>query len=106
MTADLDAIGPDGTVRLRYYLPMVNSLWFSAGCQGRKGCSHSAPTSVLAAIRAMGSGEATLGELAQRLRCNQCGNREVGVTVQPDTRTAEAIERDGPALETRAGLPD
>jgi hypothetical protein len=27
-------------------------------------------------------------------------------TVQPDTCTAEAIERDGPAPETQAGLPD
>ena len=29
---DLDEIGPDGKVRLRCYLPMQNSLWFSAGC--------------------------------------------------------------------------
>jgi hypothetical protein len=103
---DPDAIGPDGTVRLRCYLPLANSLWFFAGCQGRKGCGHVAPISVRAAIQIMGSGEATLGELGQRLRCSQCGNRQVGVTVQPDTRTAEAIERDGPAPETRAGLPD
>jgi hypothetical protein len=33
--ADPDDIGPDGTVRLRCYLPMANSLWLSAGCQGR-----------------------------------------------------------------------
>ena len=33
---DPDAIGPDGTVRLRCYLPSANSLWFSAGCQGRR----------------------------------------------------------------------
>ncbi len=26
-----DDIGPDGTVRLRCYLPMANSLWFFAG---------------------------------------------------------------------------
>jgi hypothetical protein len=33
--ADLDAIGPDGTVRLCCYLPMADSVWFSAGYQGR-----------------------------------------------------------------------
>jgi hypothetical protein len=32
---DPGSIGPDGTVRLRCYLPMANSLWFFAGCQGR-----------------------------------------------------------------------
>jgi hypothetical protein len=40
---DPDAIGPDGAVRLRCYLPSANSLWFAAGCQGRQGCGHSAP---------------------------------------------------------------
>jgi hypothetical protein len=28
--------------RLRCYLPMTNSLWFAAGCQGEAGCGHSA----------------------------------------------------------------
>ena len=41
--------------------------------------------------------------LGRRLRCSQCGNRQIGVTVQPDTRTAEAIVRDGPAPETQLG---
>ena len=50
--ADADAIGPDGTVRLRCYLPSANSLWFAAGCQG---CSHSAPIGIRAAIALMGS---------------------------------------------------
>jgi hypothetical protein len=106
VTDDPDAIGADGRVRLRCYLPQADSLWFFAGCQGRKGCGHAMPIGVRAAIRFMGSGEATVGELAGRLRCSQCGNRQIGVTVQPDTRTAEAIERNGPAPETRAGLPD
>ena len=61
---------------------------------------------MLAAIWLTGSGEAMVGELERRLRCSGCGNRQVGVMVRPDTRTAEAIERDGPAPETRAGLPD
>lgn len=100
---DPDAIGPDGTVRLRCYLPLANSLWFSAGCQGQQGCGHSAPIGVRAALRIMGSGEATVGELERRLRCSQCGNRQIGVMVQPDTRTAEAIERDGPAAGTQLG---
>jgi hypothetical protein len=29
--ADRDAIGPDGTVRLRAYLTMANSLWLRVG---------------------------------------------------------------------------
>jgi hypothetical protein len=102
---DLNAIGPDGTVRLRCYLPSADVVWFFARCQGRKSCGYSAPISVRAAIRVMGSGEATIGELKQRLRCNhQCGNRQISVTVQPDRRTAEVIERCGPASETLAGL--
>jgi hypothetical protein len=59
-----------------------------------------------AAIRRMGTGEATVRHLEQRLRCSRCGNRQVGVTVHPDTRPHEMQERDGPAPETRAGLPD
>jgi hypothetical protein len=106
VTDDPDAIGPDGRVRLRSYLPLANSLWFFAGCQGPKGCGHTAPIGVRAAIQFIESDEATLEELKRRLRCSQCGNRQIGVTVQPDTRTAEAIERNGPAPETRAGLPD
>ena len=98
-----DAIGPDGAVRLRCYLPLEKSLWFFACCQGRKGCGHAAPISVRTAIQIMGSGEVTVGELG---RCLRCSNREIGITVQPDTRTAEAIERNGPASETRAGLPE
>jgi len=34
----------------------------------------------------------------------RCGNRQIEVKVQPDTRTAEAIERNGPVPETRARL--
>jgi hypothetical protein len=98
-----DDIGPDGTVRLRCYLPMANSVWFSAGCQGRQGCGHIVPIGVRAALRIMGSGEATVGELGQRLRCSRCSNRQIGITVQPDTRTAEVIKRDGPAPETQLG---
>jgi hypothetical protein len=29
---ETDALGPDGTVRLRCYLPMANSAWFSVSC--------------------------------------------------------------------------
>jgi hypothetical protein len=100
--ADPDAIGPDGTVRLRCYLPMANSVWHSVGCEDEAGCGHSAPIGIQAAIRLMGP-EATVRQLARRLRCCRCGNRQIGVTVQPDTRTAEVIERDGPAPETQLG---
>jgi hypothetical protein len=101
-----DAIGPDGKVRLRCYLAMADSLWFAAGCQGRQSCGHSAPVSARAAIRRMGSGEATVGELERRLRCSRCNNRQVGVMVQPDTRLHETQKCDGPRPETRAGLTD
>ena len=100
-----DAIGPDGRVRLRCYLPHADTLWFFAGCQGRKGCGHAMPIGVRAAIRFMESGEATVGELERRLNCSRCGNRQIGVTVQPDTRTAEVIERDGPAPEESQEFP-
>ena len=104
MTApDPDDIGPDGRVRLRCYLPWANSLWFAAGCQGRQGCGHSAPIGIRAAIRFMGS-KATVRKLERRLRCSQCGNRQVGVMVRPDTRPHEAWERDGLRLEARARL--
>ncbi len=58
--ADPDAIGPDGTVRLRCYLPLQKSLWFFAGCQDPTGCGHVAPISVRAAIQIMGAGEAAV----------------------------------------------
>ena len=101
--ADPNAIGPDGTVRLRCYLPSAHSVWLAAGCQGEKGCGHSAPIGILPAIRFMGSGEATVGELERRLRCSRCGNRQVGVTVHPDTRPHEMQARDGPRPETWTG---
>jgi hypothetical protein len=31
---DPDALGPDGTVRLRCYLPSADTVWFWAGCDG------------------------------------------------------------------------
>ena len=93
---DPDAIGPDGTVRLRCYLPSAGTLWFSAECCG---CDRVAPISVAAAVRLMGSGEATVRQLAGRLRC---GKRQVSILVQPDTRSAATWEREGPAPETLA----
>ena len=59
--ADPDEIGPDGRVRLRCYLLMADTVWFSAGCQGRKSCGHSSPIGIRAAITLMGP-EATVGE--------------------------------------------
>ena len=41
----------------------------------------------------------------RRLRCSRCGNRQVGVTVHPDTRPHEIQASEGPRPETRAGLP-
>ena len=75
--ADPDVIGPDGTVRLRGYLSMQDSVWFTACCDGPAGCGQFAPIGVRAALRFMGSGEATVRELEARLRRSQCGGRRV-----------------------------
>jgi hypothetical protein len=99
MSDDPDAIGEDGTVRLRRYLPHANFHWFSAGCPD---CGHHAPIGVRPAIEMMGGGEATVGQLERRLRCGRCGGRRVGITIASDHRPAEVIERDGPPPETRA----
>jgi hypothetical protein len=53
---DPDAIGPDGTVRLRFYLAHANAHWFAAGCTE---CGRQAPIGVRPAIELMGSGDAT-----------------------------------------------
>jgi hypothetical protein len=52
-----DDIGPDGSVRLRCYLPPADTIWFSAGCDGLAGCGHSAPIGIRGAIRLMVSGD-------------------------------------------------
>ena len=98
MTADPDAIGPDGRVRLRCYLLLADSLI----C----GCDHTAPISIRAAIRFTGSAEAMVGDLERRLRCSQCGGRRVSIVVQPDPRPPAVRESEGLRPETRAGLPD
>ena len=59
MTDAPDAIGPDGTVRLRCYLPSADSVWFLASCDGLVSCGHVAPIGIRAAVRLMGSGLAT-----------------------------------------------
>jgi hypothetical protein len=99
MTGDPDAIGPDGTVRLRRYLRHADFHWFSAGCPD---CGQLAPIGVRPAIDIMGSGEATVGQLARRLQCGRCGGRRVGITIAADRRPPEVIQRDGPPPETRA----
>jgi len=103
---DPDAIDPDGTLRLRRHLPFADAVWLSVGCSGLAGCGHAAPIGIRAAIRLMEAGEATVGDLERRLRCRQCGNHQVGVMVQPDTRPHETQKRDGPRPETRAELAD
>ena len=104
VTIDPDAIGPDGTVRLRCYLPSVYTVWFSAGCKGQAGCGHVAPIGIRAAIRLMGSGEATVRQLERRLRCSQCVGRRVSIVLQPDTRPPAVRKSEGPRPETRAGM--
>jgi len=94
--ANPDAIGPDGTVRLRCYLPQADTVWFSAGGDGLAGYGHVAPIGIRAAIRLMGSDEATIRQLERRLRCSQCGGRRVSIVIQPDTCPPAVRESDGP----------
>ena len=75
---EADDIGHDGTVRLGAYLPLADLLWFSAGCDGLAGCGHAAPISVRAAVRIMGSGEATVGDLAAAPAVQQPVRRPAG----------------------------
>jgi hypothetical protein len=97
-----DDTGPDGTVRLRAYLPLAATTWLSASCAGLWGCGRIVPVSIGAAIEVMGSADATVGELARRLRCRACGGREVRVQVATDPRPAEVHEREGVLREARA----
>ena len=99
MTGDPDAIGEDGTVRLRAYAKSADWRWFSCVCSG---CSRAVPIGVRPAIALLG-GEATVGELTTRLRCTGCGGRRVTIQVATDPRPAETQRRDGPRPETRAG---
>jgi hypothetical protein len=94
--SDPDGIGPDGTVRLRRYLPHERMHWFSCGCTD---CGHTAPIGVRPAIEIMGSGDATVGQLERRLRC---GGRRVQITIAADCPPPEVIKRDGPPPQTRA----
>jgi hypothetical protein len=102
MSTNPDAIGPDGTVRLRCYVRHADMHWFAAGCPD---CGRQAPIGMRPAIAIMGSGEATVGQLARRLRCIGCCGRRVQIQIASDPRPAEIMRRDGPLPQTRAGLP-
>jgi hypothetical protein len=82
-------------VRLRAYLPIAGTRWFAAGYRS---CGREREIRVEEAIAVMGSGDATVGELARRLRCTGCGARAVLITVAVDTGPAE-MRQDRP-LET------
>jgi hypothetical protein len=90
-------LGPDGSVRLRAYLPLVNSHWFSGHCRG---CGRGVTVGVEAAIALMGTGMETVGGLSRRLTCLACSCR-VSLVVAPDTRPAEAVAQEGPRRETK-----
>ena len=59
-----DTVGPDGTVRLRRYLPLADRHWFSAECEDQEGCGHAMPIGIAAAIVLTGSDDATVRQLA------------------------------------------
>lgn len=94
-----DGLGPDGSVYLHRYLRHANQHWFSAGCR----CGAIRPIGVQAAIAAAGP-NATVLELARRLRCRACGRRRVQISIGSDTRPPELRKAQGPAPETLAGL--
>ena len=102
---DPDAIGP--TARCGCAATCRRRIRCGSRPAARAGraAATSAPIGIRAAIRLMGP-EATVRQLERRLRCSRCGNRQVGIVLQPDTRPPEMQERDGPRPETRAGLPD
>jgi hypothetical protein len=96
-----DSLGADGSVYLDRYLSLADVLWFSAGCR----CGALRPIGVRAAIAAAGPGATVLG-LAHRLRCRDCGQRTVQISISPDTRPAELRRAEGLAPQTQAGLGD
>ncbi len=48
-----DGLGPDGTVRLRCYLPHADTTWLSLGCGGAHGCHRIVHLGIAEAIRLM-----------------------------------------------------
>jgi hypothetical protein len=88
-----DAIGPDGTVRLRFYLAHANVHRFAAGCTA---CGHQAPIGARPAIGLMGSGEATVGQLERRLRCTGEGRARLGGCDSGDGAAATRLDRNAP----------
>lgn len=97
--SSIEALGPDGTVRLGAYLPVADAHWFALICGG---CGHIAPFGVSAAVARLGP-YATVGELGRRARCSHCGRRGVRVQLSADTRPDWRQREEGPLPETRAG---
>ncbi|MBP0443146.1 hypothetical protein J8J14_00005 [Roseomonas sp. SSH11] len=96
MSADDDAIGADGYVRLRCYVPLRDTTFFSLFCSEPRGCGRVASSSTGRAISLMGEdGNRTTEEFAARLRCAACGNRRIDVRVSIDPRTHETRRREG-----------
>jgi hypothetical protein len=91
-----DDIGPDGTVRLRCYLPHADIHYFAATCPT---CPRVLTIGVDAAIGLMGSAEATVGQLRARLLCRPCGGR-VSLIIGADSRSLETQRREGRLPET------
>ncbi|MBL6082686.1 hypothetical protein JMJ56_32500 [Belnapia sp. T18] len=92
---DPDPIGPDGTVRLRCYLPHIHIHYFSGTCRQ---CQRRVMIGIELAIQMMGSSAATAGELEQRLKC-RCGGR-VSLSLAVDDRSPETVERKGRLPQT------
>ncbi len=93
--SDPDPIGPDGTVRLRCYLPYADTHYFAGSCRS---CPREVLVGIETAIGMTGSGAATVGELERRLKC-RCGGR-VDLRVAVDNRTPEWIMQEGRLPET------
>ena len=81
-----DDIGPDGTVRLRCYLPSADTVWLLAGCEGR-------PAAAMCADRHPGGdpahGARGDGPAARAAPAVQPVRQPaVSIVLQPDTRPA------------------
>jgi hypothetical protein len=94
--------GDDGSLMLAAYEGWhADAFWLTFGCDGLHGCQRRVVLGIRPAIARFGR-TTTVRGIARRLRCSNCGGRNIGVQITADTRGTFTLERDGPAPETRA----
>lgn len=86
-------IGEDGYVRLRAYRSVARTHYLSASCTR---CGRGKLLSINRAIELLGGDDAqTVGALAKRLRCSACQAKSITIQLASDSRTPDAIKREG-----------